>query len=316
MDVKVFKATGTLNLSRDFTERYLYKVCANGYHVGWCKDAGSDYDFYDTKHEILHSVEKAELPQLTDPKLLGLGEPSAQTLADIKKAFGTKADLVFLSDVSAGYMFRVTLNDGKHLGWACKSGRDVEFFDQKGKSLHKVAQRAMPKLAVGKRDIMKEVRRCYNLQKVGVRLMRNDKKSKFRYNVVDQTDKEKHVGCVNISAGYFVFFDKDGKKRLHAISRHEMPKKDTWTGHSKSFGISKELKTTAAGTEYKEAGARPQGIFGLLDVTQVPGYDPNDKFKEPRIKDASKDKKKKKKKPEAKPKKGKKEVVVVRAGLW
>jgi hypothetical protein len=34
----------------------LAQVSADGYHVGWCQQAGSDYDFYNTKHEILHSV--------------------------------------------------------------------------------------------------------------------------------------------------------------------------------------------------------------------------------------------------------------------
>lgn len=246
-----------------------------------------------------------------------MGEPNAQTLMEIKKAYGIKADLVFESDVSAGYMHRVSLTGGKHLGWACKSGRDVEFFDVKGRSLHKVAQRLVPKLALGKRDVMKEVRRCYHLEKVGVRLMRNTaKNSKFRYSVVDQTDKEKPVGCANISAGYFIFFDKEGKKRLHAISRHEMPKRETWKGHSKSFGISKELKTTAAGSQYEDSGTRPQGIFGLLDVTQIPGYDPNESSKEPKMKDDGKKDKKKKKKTKAKKKEPKKTVVVVRAGLW
>jgi hypothetical protein len=28
------------------------------YHVGWVAEAGSDFDFYNTKHEIVHSEEK------------------------------------------------------------------------------------------------------------------------------------------------------------------------------------------------------------------------------------------------------------------
>jgi hypothetical protein len=58
---QVFKTTGGLKLARDFTERYLFKISADGYHVGWVADAGSDYDFYNTKHEIVHSEEKREV---------------------------------------------------------------------------------------------------------------------------------------------------------------------------------------------------------------------------------------------------------------
>jgi hypothetical protein len=54
----VFKVTSGLKLTRDFTERYLFKINADGYHVGWCQNAGSDYDFYNTKHEIVHSVRR------------------------------------------------------------------------------------------------------------------------------------------------------------------------------------------------------------------------------------------------------------------
>lgn len=78
---------------------------------------------------------------------------------------------------------------------------------------------------------MKEVRRCYKLEKTGVRLKNVAKdRGKFRFKVVEQTDKEKHVGWANISSGYYLFFDVSGKNRLHAISRHEMPKKDNWRG--------------------------------------------------------------------------------------
>jgi hypothetical protein len=58
---QVFNTTGGLKLARDFTERYLFKISADGYHVGWVADAGSDYDFYNTKHEIVHSEEKREV---------------------------------------------------------------------------------------------------------------------------------------------------------------------------------------------------------------------------------------------------------------
>lgn len=68
----MFKVTSGLKLSRDFTERYLFKISADGYHVGWCSDAGADYDFYNTKHEILYSVDKSEMPQLSDPKVFAL----------------------------------------------------------------------------------------------------------------------------------------------------------------------------------------------------------------------------------------------------
>ena len=82
----VFKTSGGLKLSRDFTERYLFKISADGYHVGWVKDAGSDYDFYNTKHEIVHTEEKTEMPQLSNPKLLGSGDPSG--IADVVLGFG------------------------------------------------------------------------------------------------------------------------------------------------------------------------------------------------------------------------------------
>jgi hypothetical protein len=74
-------------------------------------------------------------------------------------------------------MYNVCLREGKQLGWSCKNGRDVEFYDVKGKFLHKVcsvcvcvcvcvfpfvilsnpsfqvAQRDCPKLAIGKREV-------------------------------------------------------------------------------------------------------------------------------------------------------------------
>ena len=149
----VFKTAGGLKLSRDFTERYLFKISADGYHVGWVQDAGSDYDFYSTKHEILHTEEKSEMPQLSNPKLMGSGDPSAETLATLKKAYKAKVDLVFVSDASNGFMHRVTNREGKLFGYSCKSGRDVHFHDSRGKFLCKIAQRNVPKLSVGPRKI-------------------------------------------------------------------------------------------------------------------------------------------------------------------
>ncbi len=67
---QVFNTTGGLKLSRDFTERYLFKISADGYHVGWVADAGSDYDFYNTKHEIVHSEEKREVRERAIEKCL------------------------------------------------------------------------------------------------------------------------------------------------------------------------------------------------------------------------------------------------------
>lgn len=118
--------------------------------------------------------------------------------------------------------------------------------------LLKLAQRQYPKLSVGPRDVMKEVRRVFDVEKTGLRLKNiGSSRAKFRYKVVEATEKEKHLGWANISSGYYLFFDKDGKKRLHAVSRFEMPQKDKWRGHSKSFGISNEIKTTAAAAGLK-----------------------------------------------------------------
>jgi hypothetical protein len=123
------------------------------------------------------------------------------------------------------------------------------------------------------------------------------------------------LGWANISSGYYLFFEKEGKKRLFAVSRFEMPKKDRWRGHSKSFGISNEIKATAsaAGLKrmcfffwfrfcsflfvlgYSEKGNKPQGIFGLIDPTEIPG-NVEDGEKEPGLDDKKKKKKKKKKK--------------------
>ena len=157
---------------------------------------------------------------------------------------------------------------------------------------------------------MKEVRRAYGLSKVGVRLKSERSRAKFKYRVVEKTDKEKQIGWANISSGYYLFFDKDGKKRLHAISRFEMPTKDRWRGHGKAFGISKELQTTAAGTEYSEKGIKPQGIFGLLDPSEVPGGD-DAGGREPSL-----DKKKKKKKKGGKKSAPKARQTVNIAGLF
>ena len=138
---------------------------------------------------------------------------------------------------------------------------------------------------------------------------------------MEQTEKEKHLGWANISSGYYLFFDKvstlqyfailltffflfcaqEGKTRLHAVSRYEMPQKDRWRGHTKSFGISNELKSTATGAEYSEKGNKPQGIFGLIDTTEIPG-NVEDGQREPKQGGASKEVEKKKKKK----KKGKK----------
>ncbi len=98
-----------------------------------------------------------------------------------------------------------------------------------------------------------------------------------------------------MSSGYYLFFEKEGKKRLHAVSRFEMPKKDGWRGHSKAFGISNEIKLTAASAGYSEKGNKPQGIFGLIDPTEIPG-NIEDGSKEPRVGGDDKKKKKKKKK--------------------
>ncbi len=145
---QVFGVSGGLKLARDFTERYLFKISADGYHVGWVADAGSDYDFYNTKHEIVHSEEKKEMPQLNNPKLLGSGDPSGEVLDSVRKgrrrkketkiflstnlplAFKLKTDPQYVSDTSKGFMYRVMLG-GKHIGWTNKNGRDVEFYDCK-----------------------------------------------------------------------------------------------------------------------------------------------------------------------------------------
>ncbi len=99
--------------------------------------------------------------------------------------------------------------DSRQIGWSCKSGRDVEFYDTKGKFLCKVPQRNFPKLSVGQRDVMKEVRRVYDVEKTGLRLKNvGSSRAKFKYKVVEQTEKEKHLGWANISSGYYLFFDK------------------------------------------------------------------------------------------------------------
>ena len=85
----------------------------------------------------------------------------------------------------------------------------------------------------------------------------------------------------------------EGKKRLHAVSRHEMPTKDRWRGHTKAFGISRELSTAVA--SYDEKGAKPQGIFGLLDTSEIPGHDDGN-HKEPSLNGDKSAKKKKHKK--------------------
>jgi hypothetical protein len=203
------------------------------------------------------------------------------------------------------------------IGWSCKSGRDVEFYDTRGKILCKVPQRNFPKLSVGQRDVMKEVRRVYAVEKTGLRLKNvGSSRAKFKYKVVEQTEKEKHLGWANISSGYYLFFDKEGKKRLHAISRYEMPQKDRWRGHTKAFGISNELKTTAAGAEYSEKGNKPQGIFGLIDTAEIPG-NVEDGEHEPKQGGSAKgsDKKKKKKKSGKKHKPRVKTVVKINMGL-
>ena len=78
------------------------------------------------------------------------------------------------------------------------------------------------------------------------------------------------------------------------------------SGHSKAFGISKELQTTAAGTDYSEKGTKPQGIFGLMDVNEIPGF--TDDGKQASV-DADGKKKKKKKKTKKSTKKTKTKMV-------
>lgn len=82
----------------------MFKIQADGYHVGWVADAGSDYDFYNTKHEIVHSEEKKEMPQLANAKLLGSGDPSRDVLESVRKAYKLKTDPTYVSDTTKGFM--------------------------------------------------------------------------------------------------------------------------------------------------------------------------------------------------------------------
>ncbi len=91
-----------------------------------------------------------------------------------------------------------------------------------------------------------------------------------------------------------------------------MPQKDRWRGHTKAFGISNELKATATGAEYSEKGNKPQGIFGLIDTSEIPG-NVEDGQREPKQGGSSKDggdKKKKKKKKGGKKHKPKVKTVI------
>ena len=45
-------------------------VTREGYHVGWVMKVGSDYDFYNTKHDLVHSVLCTDMLQLSDDKVL------------------------------------------------------------------------------------------------------------------------------------------------------------------------------------------------------------------------------------------------------
>lgn len=169
------------------------------------KGAGGDYDFYDTKHKILHTIEKSDMPQLSNPKLLGSGEIKGEVLEKIKKAYKIKAEPIFTSDTSKGFMYRVSLRKGKQIGWTCKTGRDVAFYDLRSRFLLKIPQRKVPKLSVGERSVLWEVRRCYKAQKHGVRMKRvKSSRAKFKYKIVEQT--EKVCGCFFFFLFCFVSF--------------------------------------------------------------------------------------------------------------